>query len=99
MSSEVQPSEDRTPPVVTAERVLAGLSLLVPIVALLWVSSYSKVTPEMGGVPFFYWYQILWIPASALFTGAAYLLLNRDAKQRKDALVLAQADPKAGERP
>jgi hypothetical protein len=70
-------------PVVTPERVLAGLSLAVPIVALLWVSSYAKLTPEIGGVPFFYWYQIMWIPLSAVFTGAAYFLLNRDAKQRK----------------
>ncbi|GAA2131703.1 DUF3311 domain-containing protein [Kitasatospora kazusensis] len=86
---------------VSAERVLAVLSLLVPIVALLWVSSYSKVTPELGGVPFFYWYQILWIPVSALFTGAAYLLLNRDAKQRKAApgAVDTAAGAKAGGRP
>jgi hypothetical protein len=72
-------------PAVTPARVLAGLSLAVPVVALLWVSSYARLTPKLGGMPFFYWYQILWIPVSALFTGAAYLLLNHDAKQRKAA--------------
>jgi hypothetical protein len=72
-------------PAVTPERVLAGISLAVPIVAMLWVSSYAKLTPALGGMPFFYWYQILWIPASAIFTGAAYLLLSRDEKQRKAA--------------
>lgn len=90
MSSEVPLSEDATLPVVTPERVLAGLSLAVPVVALLWVSSYTKLTPELGGVPFFYWYQILWIPASAVFTSAAYFLLNRDAKQRKAARANAE---------
>lgn len=87
MSSEVPPSNV---PVVTPERVLAGISLAVPVVALLWVSSYTKLTPVLGGMPFFYWYQIAWIPFSALFTGAAYLLLNRDAKHRKAS---AQAAP------
>ncbi|WP_329567486.1 DUF3311 domain-containing protein [Kitasatospora sp. NBC_01266] len=72
-------------PVVTPARVLAGISLAVPVVALLWVSSYASLTPRVGGIPFFYWYQILWIPVSALFTGAAYLLLNHDARQRKAA--------------
>ncbi|MFE2725153.1 DUF3311 domain-containing protein [Kitasatospora sp. NPDC059327] len=72
-------------PAVTPERVLAGLALLVPIVAMLWVSSYDKTGPEAGGVPFFYWYQLLWVPASAVFTVAAYLLINRDEKARKAA--------------
>ncbi|MCG6498710.1 DUF3311 domain-containing protein [Kitasatospora sp. A2-31] len=72
-------------PAVTPERVLAALALLVPIVAMLWVSSYDKTGPEVGGVPFFYWYQLLWVPVSAVFTVAAYLLVNRDEKARKAA--------------
>ncbi|MDH6123327.1 DUF3311 domain-containing protein [Kitasatospora sp. GP82] len=75
-----------TVPVVTPERVLAGISLLVPIVAMLWVSSYAKVAPEAGGMPFFYWYQLLWVPVSAVFTVAAYLLLQRDEKARRAAV-------------
>ncbi|GAA0669483.1 DUF3311 domain-containing protein [Kitasatospora atroaurantiaca] len=95
MSSEVPLPEAVEPspiPAVTPERVLAGLSLLVPIVAMLWVSSYAKATPELGGMPFFYWYQLLWVPASAVFTVAAYLLINRDEKARKAA---AQAGGRA----
>ncbi|MFD5085687.1 DUF3311 domain-containing protein [Kitasatospora sp. NPDC058406] len=76
-------------PAVTPERVLAALALLVPIVAMLWVGSYDKLDPEAGGVPFFYWYQLLWVPVSAVFTVAAYLLINRDEKARR-------ADRKAG---
>ncbi|GAA1229882.1 hypothetical protein GCM10009665_20400 [Kitasatospora nipponensis] len=74
-----------TLPPVTWERVLTAVSLLVPIVALLWVSSYSRLTPRLLGLPFFYWYQILWIPLSALFTTSAYLLMNRDARRRRAA--------------
>lgn len=86
MTTDVPPpsgGEQREVPAVTPERVLAGLSLAVPVVALLWVSSYTKLAPTLGGMPFFYWYQVLWIPVSALFTGTAYLLLRRDEKQRK----------------
>ncbi|AUG79615.1 membrane protein [Kitasatospora sp. MMS16-BH015] len=79
------PNPPATVPVVTPERVLAVISLAVPVVALLWVSSYAKLTPKLGGVPFFYWYQIMWIPLSAVFTCAAYFLLNRDEKNRKAA--------------
>ncbi|WP_441250312.1 DUF3311 domain-containing protein [Kitasatospora sp. McL0602] len=97
MSSQTPPPESATVPVVTPERVLAGLSLAVPVVALLWVSSYAKITPKLGGVPFFYWYQILWIPLSAVFTSAAYVLLNRDTKHRKAVAASADALSKAGE--
>lgn len=72
-------------PAVTPERVLAGLALLVPIVAMLWVSSYDKGDPAVAGMPFFYWYQLLWVPVSAVFTVAAYLLITRDEKARKAA--------------
>ncbi|MFI6443120.1 DUF3311 domain-containing protein [Kitasatospora sp. NPDC050543] len=72
-------------PTVTPERVLAVLALVVPIVAMIWVSSYAKAGPEVGGVPFFYWYQLLWVPVSAVFTVAAYLLINRDEKARRAA--------------
>ncbi|WP_431680414.1 DUF3311 domain-containing protein [Kitasatospora sp. KL5] len=89
MSSEVQPpagDEAAGPvPAVTPARVLAGLCLAVPIVATLWVSSYTKAGPGIGGMPFFYWYQLLWVPVSALFTVGAYLLLSRDEKARKAA--------------
>lgn len=83
MSSETQPGAQL--PVVTPARVLAGLCLLLPVVAMLWVSSYTKTTPELGGMPFFYWYQLAWVPVSAIFTVTAYLLLRRDELARKAA--------------
>ncbi|MFF0296989.1 DUF3311 domain-containing protein [Kitasatospora sp. NPDC004615] len=72
-------------PAVSPARVLAGLCLLVPIVVVLWVPSYSKTDPALGGMPFFYWYQLMWVPLSAVFTTSAYLLLRRDEAARKAA--------------
>ena len=36
---------------------------------MLWVPFYNRVEPEIAGIPFFYWYQMLWI-----VLGAAILL-------------------------
>ncbi|MFD7734466.1 DUF3311 domain-containing protein [Kitasatospora phosalacinea] len=79
----------------SAARVLAGLCLLVPIVVMMWVPSYSKVTPKLGGMPFFYWYQLLWVLLSALFTGTAYLLIRRDEAARRAAAAAPGADAPA----
>jgi hypothetical protein len=49
------------------------LLLLIPFVAMLWVSSYNKLEPSWGGVPFFYWYQLLWIAIGAALTLFVYL--------------------------
>jgi len=35
--------------------------LLIPFIALLWVPFYNFVEPALWGVPFFYWYQFLWV--------------------------------------
>ena len=37
------------------------LLLLIPYGAMLWVPSYNRIEPMIAGIPFFYWYQLLWI--------------------------------------
>jgi cell division protein FtsW (lipid II flippase) len=53
------------------------LLLLVPIVAMIWVPSYNHAAPAIGGVPFFYWYQLLWIVIGAVLTLVVYLATER----------------------
>jgi Protein of unknown function (DUF3311) len=48
------------------------LLLLLPFVALLWPPFYAKQTPKLGGFPFFYWYQFLWVLLGAGLTGVVY---------------------------
>jgi hypothetical protein len=48
------------------------LLLLVPLAGLLWVPLYAKLTPELFGFPFFYWYQFAWIPVSVAITWLVY---------------------------
>jgi hypothetical protein len=51
--------------------------LAVPTLAILIVPIYGSKAPELWGWPFFYWYQVVWVPLSAVFTGAAYLVVKR----------------------
>ena len=37
------------------------LLLLAPFVAVLWVPFYNAIEPAWAGIPFFYWYQFLWV--------------------------------------
>lgn len=49
-----------------------SLLLLLPYIALLWVPFYATTQPKLWGFPFFYWYQFLWVPLSALLIGWVY---------------------------
>ena len=52
----------------------ARVLLLIPFVAMLWVSSYNSAEPMIAGIPFFYWYQLLWILIGAAIIGFVYAL-------------------------
>ncbi|MCT2591845.1 DUF3311 domain-containing protein [Streptomyces sp. N2-109] len=79
------PSGTASGPVVTPSRVVAGLCLFAPFVSMLWVGSYDSIDPKFIGIPFFYWYQMLWVPISTLLTCIAYVLVRREQAARKQA--------------
>lgn len=56
--------------------------LLLPLVAMSWVSSYNAVQPALAGIPFFYWYQLLWILLAALLVTIVYRVEKRPAGGR-----------------
>ncbi|WP_051114071.1 DUF3311 domain-containing protein [Actinopolymorpha alba] len=70
----------RTTELLTPTRVLVGVLLALPFLGTLWVSSYSRVEPRLGGFPFFYWYQFLWIFLSAILTTCAFVLVQRERR-------------------
>jgi hypothetical protein len=53
--------------------------LLVPMVGVLIPPVYNMEDPALIGVPFFYWYQLLWVPLSALVTFVVYRKTRRSA--------------------
>lgn len=52
----------------------ARLLLLVPFIAMLWVSSYNSVEPSVAGIPFFYWWQLAWVIVGAVLVAFVYLV-------------------------
>jgi uncharacterized protein DUF3311 len=51
--------------------------LLLPLVGTLFPALYNTKDPELGGIPFFYWYQLLWVPLSVLVTWFIYSRTKR----------------------
>ena len=47
--------------------------LAVPLLGLLVPPIYNDVDPTLIGIPFFYWYQLLWVPISVAVTGFVYV--------------------------
>ncbi len=49
------------------------LLLLLQFVPALWVPFYNSVEPAFAGMPFFYWFQLALVFASAAVTAVVYL--------------------------
>jgi hypothetical protein len=65
-----------------ANRARGWLWLLVlPWIAMIWVPSYNKIDPQLGGFPFFYWYQLLWVVVSAVITALVYFKTKPRSKK------------------
>ena len=54
------------------------LLLLLPFIGLLWIPFYDALHPTLLGFPFFYWYQLAWVPVSALLTWIVYQGMPHD---------------------
>ncbi|HET9147233.1 MAG TPA: DUF3311 domain-containing protein [Acetobacteraceae bacterium] len=46
--------------------------LIIPFIATLWVPFFNHPTPTLFGFPFFYWYQLLWVPLSSVLIFIVY---------------------------
>ena len=53
--------------------------LLLPPLVLLWVPTYNRIEPSLAGIPFFYWYQMLWVVVTAGLTFIVYWIDRRRA--------------------
>jgi uncharacterized protein DUF3311 len=47
------------------------LLLFVPCIVALWVPLYNSIPPTVFGIPFFFWFQLILVPISALTILAA----------------------------
>jgi hypothetical protein len=58
--------------------------LLVQFAAVAWPPLYNKVEPAWAGIPFFYWYQLVWIVIGAVLTAIVYFA-TESTRQKADA--------------
>ena len=56
------------------------LLLIVQFVAVLWPPFYNKAEPALAGMPFFYWYQLLWVIIGAVLTAIVYFATEARAR-------------------
>ena len=48
--------------------------LIIPFIFTLWIPFYAGPNPEFDGIPYFYWYQFLWVIITAVLTAVVYVI-------------------------
>lgn len=43
--------------------------LILPFAGTLFPPFYDRAMPPLFGMPFFYWYQLAWVPVTAVLLG------------------------------
>jgi len=55
------------------------LLFVIQFVVVLWPPFYNKAEPAFIGLPFFYWYQLLWVIIGAVLTAIVYFATTHRA--------------------
>jgi Protein of unknown function (DUF3311) len=53
------------------------LLLLLPFIGELLPQFYNRLAPALFGLPFFYWYQLLWVIVTSLLLGLVVIATRR----------------------
>ncbi|MCU1474259.1 DUF3311 domain-containing protein [Amnibacterium sp.] len=77
--------------------VVVGVLLLIGIAVPLMVPVYARAEPSLIGLPFFYWYQMLWVFLDAGLLWICYAIVRREDRRRREAVQDPEAR-KAGHR-
>jgi hypothetical protein len=71
MSSSNGPASTTTAKQDSSRHRFAWL-LIIPFIAMVIPPLFNFREPTISGVPFFYWYLLLWIPLTSFLTWVAY---------------------------
>jgi hypothetical protein len=72
--------------------IVAGILLLIAIAGTLVVPIYARATPKLGDFPFFYWYQLIWVPVVAILAAICFLLLRTKPRPGADGVPSSEGD-------
>ena len=53
------------------------LLLVLPVAGTLIPQIYNRTDPALFGLPFFYWYQLAWVPVTAALLGVVVIATKR----------------------
>ncbi|MDR3473896.1 MAG: DUF3311 domain-containing protein [Devosia sp.] len=53
------------------------LLFVVEALLIIWPPLYNRVDPVLGGIPFFYWYQLLVVIIGVMLTAIVYFATDR----------------------
>jgi hypothetical protein len=73
---------DRGTPRQAGRWIVISLILLGPFVGLLYPQWYSKVDPQLSGIPFFVWYQFAWLIFGTFLLVVVYLVRGERGERR-----------------
>lgn len=73
LDNDPPPTSRQSGPPVRTDRSPWNWLLLLPLVVTLYPPLYNRMDPELGGIPFFYWYQLAAISVGVLCTLVVYL--------------------------
>ena len=54
------------------------LILAIQGLAVIWPPLYNRAEPSWIGIPFFYWYQLLWVILGAVLTAVVYFATDHE---------------------
>ncbi|MHA7986056.1 DUF3311 domain-containing protein [Rathayibacter sp. CAU 1779] len=92
-------SEPDTPtrgPAKPVPYAISGILIAIAIVMPLIVPLYAFAEPSLWGIPFFYWYQLLWVFIAAGLLGIAYLIMRKEDRRRREEVRGASGAASAG---
>lgn len=79
--------------------VVSGILLAIGIVMPLVVPLYAREDPRLFEIPFFYWYQMLWVFIDAFLLWIVYAIVTREDRRRRESVRGLGASRAADARP
>ncbi|MGC9137280.1 DUF3311 domain-containing protein [Caldivirga sp.] len=62
-------------------KITGAVLLAIPWVFYLMLPLYNVDQPELNGVPFFYWFQTLWLVITAVLSAVGAILMYGSGEQ------------------
>ena len=70
------------PYVISGVLIAIAIAIVLPLV----VPIYARSEPALAGIPFFYWFQMLWVLIDSALLWICYLLIVREDRRRRAAV-------------